>query len=123
MSENLSTIIETLAKRFDGQTSEYAGETSLTLPTAKIAEAARVIHDEYDFNLLSAVTAVDYWPEENPRFHLIYRFTSVPNRQCLNVRIPVPASSPSAPTIETVYHNANWQEREVYDLFGIKFAG
>ncbi|HEY3313016.1 MAG TPA: NADH-quinone oxidoreductase subunit C [Anaerolineales bacterium] len=123
MSENLSTIIENLVKSFDGQTTEFAGETSLILPVEKIDAAARSIHDEYNFDLLSAVTAVDYWPEENPRFHLIYRFTSTTNHQTLNVRVPVPATSPSAPTMEKVYKNANWQEREVFDMFGIKFEG
>jgi NADH-quinone oxidoreductase subunit C len=123
MSENLSTIIEKLVKRFEGQTIEFAGEPSLILPVEKIAEAAKTIHDEFGFNLLSAVTAVDYWPEENPRFHLFYRFTSIPNRMTLNVRVPISGISPSAPTVETVYHNANWQEREVYDMFGIKFEG
>lgn len=123
MSENLSTIIENLVKRFDGQVTEFAGEASLILPVEKIAEAARVIHDEFNFDMLSAVTAVDYWPQESPRFHLVYRFTSIPNRQTLNLRVPVPAISPSAPTLEKVYKNANWQEREVYDMFGIKFDG
>jgi len=123
MSENLSTIVETLVKRFDGQTTEFAGETSLTIPVEKIAEAAKVLHDEFGFDLLSDLTAVDYWPDENPRFHLHYRFTSIPNRQTLNVRAHVPATSPSAPTVETIYHAANWHEREVYDMFGIKFEG
>ena len=123
MSEKLATIIETLVKKFDGQTTEFAGETYLIVPVEKIAEAARMIHDEFGFNLLSSLTAVDYWPEENPRFHLVYRFTSIPNGQGLNVRVPISGLQPSAPTIETVYHNANWNEREVYDLFGIKFEG
>jgi NADH-quinone oxidoreductase subunit C len=123
MSENLATIIEKIARRFDGQTTEFAGETSLTLPVGKILAAAQAIHDEYAFDLLSALTAVDYWPEENPRFHLIYRFTSIANCQSLNVRVPVAATSPTAPTLEGVYHNANWKEREVYDMFGINFEG
>jgi NADH-quinone oxidoreductase subunit C len=123
MSENLPTIIENLVKRFDGQTTEFAGETSLTLPVEKIAEAAKVLHDEFGFDLLSDITAVDYWPEENPRFHLHYRFTSIPNRQTLNVRAPVLATSASAPSVEAIYHAANWHEREVYDMFGIKFEG
>ncbi|MEI7845897.1 MAG: NADH-quinone oxidoreductase subunit C [Chloroflexota bacterium] len=123
MGEHLSTIIEKLVKRFDGQTTEFAGETSLMLAKDKILDAARAIHDEFGFDLLSSVTAVDYWPEENPRFHLCYRFTSIPNKQGLNVRVPVPGISPKAPTLENIYRNANWQEREIFDLFGIKFEG
>jgi NADH-quinone oxidoreductase subunit C len=123
MGELLSTIIETLVKRFDGQTTEFAGETSLILAEEKISDAARAIHDEFGFDLLSSVTAVDYWPEENPRFHLCYRFTSISNKQGLNVRVPVTGISPKAPTLENIYSNANWHEREIYDLFGIKFEG
>jgi NADH-quinone oxidoreductase subunit C len=123
MNANLSTIIEKLVNRFAGQTIEFAGEPSVILPVEKIAEAARAIHDEFGFDLLSALTAVDYWPAEDPRFHLFYRFTSTPNLLTLNVRVPVPGISPCAPTIETVYKNANWKEREVYDMFGIKFEG
>jgi len=123
MSENLATILEKLVKKFDGQTIEFAGEPSLIVPVEKIAEAARAIHDEFEFDLLSALTAADYWPEENPRFHIFYRFTSIPNQMTLNVRVPVPGILPSVPSLEPIYHNANWHEREVYDMFGIDFAG
>jgi len=123
MAETSSTIIAELVKQFDGQTIEFAGEPSAVLPVAKIAEAAKVIHDRYGFDMLACITAVDYWPEENPRFHLFYRFNSIPNRMTLNVRVAIPALDASAPTLVAVYHNANWQEREVYDMFGIKFTG
>jgi NADH-quinone oxidoreductase subunit C len=123
MSEILSTTIEQLADRFEGRIIEFAGEASLVIPVSKIAAAALAIRDEFKFELLSSVTAVDYWPEENPRFHLYYRFTSLSAGCCLNVRVPLAAVTPSAPTLENIYHNANWQEREVYDLFGIKFEG
>jgi len=123
MADTLPTIIEKLVKEFDGQTIEYAGETSLILPVAKIAQAARMIHDQFAFDMLAALTAVDYWPEENPRFHLFYRFNSLPNRMSLNVRVPIPALDASAPTLTGVYKSANWNEREVYDMFGITFTG
>lgn len=124
MNETPASTIELLVKKFNGQTLEFAAEgTSLVLPAEKIAEAARLIHDELGFDLLSALTAVDYFPEENPRFHVFYRFTSIANRQTLNVRVPVPAVSPQVPTLEGVYHSANWHEREVFDMFGISFVG
>jgi NADH-quinone oxidoreductase subunit C len=123
MSENLSTMIESLVKRFEGQTIEFAGEQSIILPAAKIVEAAKVIHDEFGFDLLSAITAVDYWPEEKPRFHVFYRFTSTPKRLTLNVRVPIPALDAIVPSLEKIYRNANWREREVYDMFGITFSG
>lgn len=124
MNEKLAPIIETLVKKFNGQTIEFAAEgTSLVLSAENISAAARMIHDEFGFDLLSALTAVDYWPEESPRFHLFYRFTSIANRLTLNVRVPVPALTPRVDTLENIYHNANWHEREVYDMFGITFVG
>ena len=123
MSEILASTVEKLVKKFDGDTIEFAGETSVILPAEKIAEAARLIHDDFGFNLLSALTAVDYFPAEDPRFHLFYRFTAIAGRLTLNVRVPVPALSPRVPTLENIYHNANWHEREVYDMFGISFVG
>jgi NADH-quinone oxidoreductase subunit C len=121
MDKNLSPIIETLVKRFGGQVIEFAGEPSMVLAADNLVQAAKVIHDEFGFDMLSALTAVDYWPQENPRFHMFYRFTSIAKRLTLNVRVPVPALDAVVPTLEGVYHNANWREREVYDMFGIIF--
>ena len=123
MAETLATIIEKLVKEFDGQAIEFAGEPSVILPVARIAEAAAMIHDQLGFDMLSTVTAVDYWPEENPRFHLFYRFNSLPTGLTLNVRVPLLGLEASAPTICGIYKSANWNEREVYDMFGIKFTG
>jgi len=123
MSESSETVVDQLVARFGGERIEFAGEPSAILPVEKIVEAAQAIRDEFGFDMLSTVTAVDYWPEENPRFHLFYRFNSIPKRLTLNVRVPIPGLAPAAPTIEGVYKSANWNEREVYDMFGIKFTG
>jgi NADH-quinone oxidoreductase subunit C len=123
MNESLATVIEKLVAQFNGEKIEFAGVPSVILPVAKIVEAAKAIHDEFGFDMLAALTAVDYWPEENPRFHLFYRFNSIPNQMTLNVRVPISGVDPSAPTIEGIYKSANWNEREVYDMFGIKFTG
>src|SRR3569833_3306968 len=96
-------VVDTLVARFNGEKIEFAGETSAILPVDKIVEAATAIRDEFGFDMLSTITAVDYWPEENPRFHLFYRFNSIPKRMTLNVRVPVSGTSPEAPTIEGVY--------------------
>ncbi len=123
MSEKLSQYITSLVEKFEGTTAEFAGETTVILPVEKIESAARFIHDYLGFKFLSCLTAVDYYPQEEPRFHLFYRFTSISETLSLNVRVPVSGINPSVSTLEKVYHNANWHEREVYDLFGIKFEG
>jgi NADH-quinone oxidoreductase subunit C len=68
------------------------------------------------------LTAVDYFPQE-PRFMVAYRLYSMPNNVYIGLRVPVPGDDRQLPTIESVYPNANWHEREVYDMFGVEFEG
>jgi NADH-quinone oxidoreductase subunit C len=123
MSEVLQNYQQRLLDAFGGSTTEHAGEVTVIVPSEKILEVARLIHDEFGFNYLVYVTAVDYWPEEHPRFHVAYAFRSLAQKLILHLRAPVPGINPSLASIESVYRNANWQEREVYDMFGIQFDG
>jgi NADH-quinone oxidoreductase subunit C len=123
MNEQLHPVINALTDRFGAQASEFRGETTLVLAPENIARVCQVLHDEFGFNMLEDETAVDYWPELEPRFHVIYQIYSLQDNQRVCLRVPVPGSNPSVPTIETVYPNANWHEREIWDMFGIRFAG
>jgi NADH-quinone oxidoreductase subunit C len=123
MNEQLQPVVNALADRFGAQVSEFRGETILVLAPENIATACQALRDEFDFNMLEDETAVDYWPEEDPRFHLIYQIYSMQRHQRICLRVPVPALQPSVPTIETIYPNANWHERELWDMFGIRFPG
>jgi NADH-quinone oxidoreductase subunit C len=122
MEKKLQPILEALEKEFGAAVSEYRGDTSAVLPAEKIVAAWQRLQG-LGFELLSALTAVDYWPEEKPRFHVIYQFTSISLNLVLTLRVPVPGINPSLPTISTIYRNANWRERELWDMFGIKFHG
>jgi NADH-quinone oxidoreductase subunit C len=82
-----------------------------------------MLRDEFGFNLLESETAVDYWPENDPRFHIIYQLLSVQRKERLGLRVEVPGRDPALPTIEGVYPNANWFEREIWDMFGVRFNG
>jgi NADH-quinone oxidoreductase subunit C len=72
---------------------------------------------------LSSLTASDYWPQVEPRFHLIYQFYSMDQKVRLCIRVPLDGDEPLAPSIEPLYPNANWHERELWDMFGIRFEG
>ena len=66
---------------------------------------------------------MDYWPEQAPRFHAVYSLHSIQHNLRVNLRVPVPGSTPTLPTLEEVYPSANWYEREIWDMFGIRFEG
>ena len=122
MDKNLQPIVEELEKEFGLTASEYRGDASLVVPAEKIVAACQRMQG-LGFEMLSALTAVDYWPEQQPRFHVIYEFTSVSKNLRLELRVPVPGINPTVPTISHIYRNANWRERELWDMFGIKAEG
>ncbi len=119
---NEIAFIEKLKKKFGGEEIVFAGDTSLMLElkdlTAAVAEMKKM-----GFERLSDITAVDYWPEEDPRFHVVYQFASLKNKATLGFRVPVSGLNPSVPSVEKIYPNANWRERELFDMFGIHFEG
>ncbi len=122
MDEKLQPIVDQLTQDLGATVSEFRGDTTLTIPTENVVQACQQLHD-WGFELLSALTAVDYWPQESPRFHVIYQFTSASKGLFLTMRVPVAGINPALPTVSHIYANANWRERELWDMFGIKFSG
>lgn len=72
-------------------------------------------------NLLVDITAVD-WPERKPRFDVVYHLYSIPLCHRLRVKVRVDEDE-SVPSLVSLWHCANWLEREVWDMFGIRFEG
>lgn len=122
MDKRLQPIIEKLEKEIGATVTEYRGDTSLVVAAEKVMEACQQVQG-LGFELLSAMTAVDYWPQETPRFHVIYQLSSISKNMVLTLRVPVAGVNPSLPTVSQLYRNANWRERELWDMFGIKFNG
>lgn len=122
MEEKLTPIVQRLEQEYGTQASEQRGEVTLVIPSEKIVAACQQVR-ALGFEQLSTMTAVDYWPHEDPRFHVLYQFTSLSLHLSLRFRVWVPGVNPSLPTITSVYRNADWRERELWDMFGIKFAG
>jgi len=98
------------------------GETGVLLSPQRAPAAAQRLRERHRFDLLIALTAVDYWPDE-PRFALVYKLYSTSANAIFGLRIPVPGTAAEVPTLEHVFPNANWHEREVYDMFGVRFTG
>lgn len=123
MDEKLQSAVKALEARFGASHQEFRGDTTVFLKSDQIAGACLLLRDEFKFNMLSELTAVDYWPQQDPRFHVFYQLTSLSDHQRIGLRVPVPGIKPSIVTVEKVYPNANWHEREIWDMFGIRVEG
>jgi len=101
---------------------EFRGETRVILDRDMVLQACQLLRDDLKYDLLAALTAVDDWPND-PRFRVVYQFFSTFTGQSLGLEVRLNDEDPSVFSIEEVYPNANWHEREVYDMFGILFDG
>jgi NADH-quinone oxidoreductase subunit C len=119
---NEREFITDLQARFGGGQAEFRGDKRLVITLDKLVAVGEGIR-QLGFERLSGITAVDYFPQSEPRFHLVYEFTSLQHRATFEMRVPVPAVEPKAPSITHIYPNANWREREIFDMFGITFEG
>jgi len=123
MDTKLETIVKTAQAKFGATYEEFRGEVHIFVGSEKIVEALTLLRDNHQFELLSALTAVDYWPQNSPRFHVIYQLSSLANNVTVQIRVPVDGDQPKVPTTTSVYDVSNWREREVADMFGIEFEG
>jgi NADH-quinone oxidoreductase subunit C len=124
MDTKLKKVVEGFQSEFAGsKVEEFRGEAHVFVMPEQIVPALTWLREKQRFELLSALTAVDYWPQEDPRFHMIYQLTSIPKNLSIQVRVPVPATRPVVPSVTGVFASANWREREVWDMFGIHFDG
>jgi NADH-quinone oxidoreductase subunit C len=100
---------------------EYKGQLSITVKKEDLLLICRHLKDdpELQYNFLSDLCGVDY-PKREERFDIVYNFYSLPHRWRVRLKIRV-AEGESAPSLTPIWQTANWQEREVYDLFGVKF--
>jgi len=75
------------------------------------------------FNLLLSVTAIDWVDERNERFEVVYHLRSLVHGLFLRVRVPVPETDPTIPSIVPLWASADFMERECWDMYGVVFAG
>jgi NADH-quinone oxidoreductase subunit C len=106
------------------QVVEFRGELTLVVPARHLRRIAGYLRDEpgLEFSFLSDISVVDRFPA-NPRFELNYHLLSIPNRQTLRLRVWVAGPDPVADSLTATFPTANWHEREIFDLFGVRFDG
>ncbi|MDO9088248.1 MAG: NADH-quinone oxidoreductase subunit C [Anaerolineaceae bacterium] len=123
MSEHLQNTLTSMQSRHEVLVEEFRGEFTLFVKPENIQMILLELRDQFSFNVCMDVTAVDYYPQETPRFHVIYQMYSMPNNIRLQVRTRLDGNSPRIDSVQHIFASANWKEREVFDLFGIHFTG
>jgi NADH-quinone oxidoreductase subunit C len=100
---------------------EAHGEVILTVDRAKLAEALTVLRDKHEYQQLMEIAGVDY-PNRAERFEVCYCLLSVTKNHRVIVKVSTDEDTP-VPTATTIWPNAGWLEREVYDMYGVVFDG
>jgi NADH-quinone oxidoreductase subunit C len=103
---------------------EFRGETTIVVPRELLRAAAERCREDakLQYNFLTDATCVDCFPAE-PRFELNYHLVSIPRREKVRLRVWLGGSDPVVDSLVPVWPGANWLEREIFDLFGIRFSG
>lgn len=102
----------------------FRGDLNVALKPADIPEICRFLKTEPDlkFNFLSCITAADYLGKRELRFEVIYVLFSIPYGSRILLKVGVNEGE-EVPSLSSIWSTADWQEREVYDMFGIRFSG
>ena len=96
------------------------GETTLLVTPDKLVSICRKLRAEFGFIRLAGISAIDRYPMR-PRFEVFYLLHSLERNERLKLKVAVGGDSPEVESVTCVWPGANWYEREVFDLFGVRF--
>lgn len=113
------------------ETHAFRGDETVILRPKALKAVAKFLKEtpELDFNYLMDLTAVDYLffaggrIQKEFRFEVVYHFYSLKHNHRLRLKVPVVEENPEVETLTDLWASADWFEREVWDMFGIKFKG
>jgi NADH-quinone oxidoreductase subunit C len=119
-------IAKNLASRFGdliSEPAEFRGEVSVWIrDSARIAEVCEHAKSAFGFDFLVDVTSVDNYGED-PRFTVVYHLYGLAHHCALRLKIQVSEESPELPSVAGIWRTADWQEREIFDMMGLRFSG
>jgi NADH-quinone oxidoreductase subunit C len=118
-------LFDSLEKQFNDklqQKNEFRGERTYTLSGQDLHEITRFCRDNAGFDYLLDITSIDNFGEE-PRFEIVYHLYSMPHGVHVRLRLKLSEDVGAIDTVSDVWPTANWHEREIYDMMGIKFNG
>src|SRR5204862_8267625 len=99
---------------------EFRGETTYAIAASDLREIAKLFRDDHSFDYLLVITSIDNFGEE-PRFEVVYHLYSMPHSLHLRLKLKVSEEVGALDTISDMWSTADWHEREIYDMMGIKF--
>jgi NADH-quinone oxidoreductase subunit C len=104
--------------------SDLRGEATVTIRRESLGSVMASLKQDsrFQFELLADITAVDY-ASRKPRFEVVYHLLSLAKNLRLRVKVRVDGKDPMVDSLTALWGSANWLEREVWDMFGIRFAG
>jgi len=122
-----STVLRKLHDRFGAallSVHARAGDETANVRRETIADVLSFLKTDAElaFELLVDITAVDWFPRE-PRFEVVYHLLSLSTRRRIRIKTDVPSDDPRLASATPLWGVANWLEREVWDMFGIRFDG
>ena len=127
-----AAILDRLRERFTGaivETHDFRGDHTAVVARQALVDVLRFLRDTpgLAFDMLTDLTAVDYlkYPgrEDGPRFEVVYYLCSIPHNHRVRIKVRVEEDDAVVPTAVPLWPIANWFEREVWDMFGIRFEG
>ena len=100
---------------------DFRGEITLELPLSEVETACRFARERLGFDFLADLSSVDNFGDE-PRFEIVYELYSLTWNIHLRLKTRVSEDLLEVPSVTKIWATANWHEREVYDMMGIRFA-
>jgi NADH-quinone oxidoreductase subunit C len=116
----LERLTQALGDMVVASKEEY-GEIVLTIARNRIEDALRLLRDGHEYQQLMEIAGVDY-PDRVERFEVVYMLLSLTRNHRILVKVTAAESTP-VPTVTTLWPVAGWLEREVFDMYGVIFAG
>ena len=118
-------LLDSLSKLFGPKLqakTEFRGETTYTILPADLHEVASFCRDDLSFDYLVDITSIDNYGEE-PRFEIVYELYSMTLAVHLRLKLRISEEIGAVDTVSDIWPTANWHEREIYDMMGLKFNG
>jgi NADH-quinone oxidoreductase subunit C len=120
-AELLESLSRLLGDKLQDKT-EFRGETTYTIAAVDLREVAKFCRDDLSFDYLIDISSIDHYGTD-PRFEVVYELYSLSVGVHLRLKLRVSEEDAAVDTVSDVWPTANWHEREIYDMMGIKFKG